>query len=334
MLKTPKTNIHHGVLFSTILAGIDVDFLCKEVGLTKEFLLKREGTMNTEQIIKFWNLTNNHLPYDRPGLALALNFKLDLAGDLGVLINQSENVLEVLKVIVAFRNLVTEMVSFKMEESDLYVKFTITPHNLWETIDLESSISAADYTIANFYHLVNNVVRKDIAPAQICIKKSKKAKLEQYNEYFNTNSKFGDEYYILYHKKDTLTPVAVRNKNLYAYYLEILSKANDAETDNNSLAHTIKQQIYYNYWPYLPTAEEMAGNMLVSYKSLQRKLKNENTSYRELVNEIKSEYAYNMLNSKKFSVTEVSEILGYADINSFSRAFKQMHGVEPRNCMK
>ncbi|HTF82163.1 MAG TPA: AraC family transcriptional regulator, partial [Cytophagales bacterium] len=84
---------------------------------------------------------------------------------------------------------------------------------------------------------------------------------------------------------------------------------------------------------YLPTAEEMATNMLVSYKSLQRKLKNENTSYRELMNQIKSEYAFNMLQSKKFSITEVSEILGYADINSFSRAFKIKHGIEPKSVL-
>lgn len=329
MLKTPKTNIHHGVLFATILAGVDVDFLCKEVGITKEFLLHREGTMNTEQIIKFWNLTNQHLACSRPGLFLASNFKLEVAGDLGVLINQSETVLEVLKVIVAFRNLVTEMISFKIEMVDDFVKFSLIPHNLWETIDLESSISATEYAIANLFHLINCVVNAKVMPVEICLKKSQKSKAEDYNDYFKTNVRFGSEYYIMYHEKDALRPVAVRNKNLYAYYLELLSRANDEETDHNSLAHTIKQQIYYSYWPYLPSAEEMANTMLVSYKSLQRRLKSENTSYRELVNQIKREYAYNMLNSKKFSITEVSEILGYADINSFSRAYKLMYGYEP-----
>ena len=76
----------------------------------------------------------------------------------------------------------------------------------------------------------------------------------------------------------------------------------------------------------MPNCEEMGSYVFISYKKLQRQLKKEKSNYRALINEIKARYASQMLLSGKFNASEISVILNYKDVSSFSRAFKKHNG--------
>lgn len=322
----PKVNIHHTVLFLAQQAGLSVDFICEQIGLSKEFLLEKSETMNTNQIILFWNMVNNHLPYDRPGLEFTKHIKLTYVGLMGELFSKLDTLAPLIPITCSVRNIITEMVHFDYTETDEYLQLNINTQGLWKEIDLESSLSASEYTLSNFFQILNQLADKPVTPHKVGIIPSKKSKRDYYADYFKTDVEFGDAFYIIYKKTDLAQEISTQNRRLHQHYLDLCKAQQFEETQGNSLTSHIENLVFYNYWPNIPSCEEMASYLFISYKQLQRLLKKEDVNYRQLVNTIKDKYASQMMRSGKFKATEISDILNYSHISAFSRAFKEHNG--------
>ena len=79
------------------------------------------------------------------------------------------------------------------------------------------------------------------------------------------------------------------------------------------------------------TDETVAYEFFMSSRTLQRRLKAEGTTFTRLLSEVRFDLARKYLAQGRYSMTEIAFLLGFADITSFSRAFKKWAGVSPRN---
>jgi len=75
--------------------------------------------------------------------------------------------------------------------------------------------------------------------------------------------------------------------------------------------------------------DEIAAEMHVDVRTLRRKLAEEHTSYRELVDEIRTAVAIELLHEGQLTVHAVATRLGYHDAAGFARAFKRWTGTAP-----
>ena len=74
---------------------------------------------------------------------------------------------------------------------------------------------------------------------------------------------------------------------------------------------------------------QVALELKTSVRSLQRQLASEETSFQIVLAEARREHAEKLLKSTRLSIQEISNILGYADISHFTRAFKKWVGLTP-----
>ncbi|APU48737.1 AraC family transcriptional regulator [Acinetobacter junii] len=75
---------------------------------------------------------------------------------------------------------------------------------------------------------------------------------------------------------------------------------------------------------------EVAKQLNMSSRTLQRYLEIEDTTFKALIAEVRKQYAEAMLIQNELSIQEISESLGYADVSHFSRAFKNWTRVTPK----
>jgi AraC-like DNA-binding protein len=75
--------------------------------------------------------------------------------------------------------------------------------------------------------------------------------------------------------------------------------------------------------------EEAAGALFISKRTLSRKLKEENSSFRKVRAEILSRQASAYLRDTQLSVEAIASLLNYHDTASFRRAFKRWFGMPP-----
>lgn len=78
------------------------------------------------------------------------------------------------------------------------------------------------------------------------------------------------------------------------------------------------------------TAEAVAATMGLGERTLQRKLSLEGTSFRELLEQVRSSLAINYMREPQFRLTDIAEMLGYSDLSVFSRSFKRWFGISPQ----
>lgn len=75
----------------------------------------------------------------------------------------------------------------------------------------------------------------------------------------------------------------------------------------------------------------VAKELGLSTRSLRRKLDEENTSYREILQAERRLKAEKLLGTGRLQISELAAGLGYSDVAVFSRAFKSWTGVSPRD---
>jgi AraC-like DNA-binding protein len=73
----------------------------------------------------------------------------------------------------------------------------------------------------------------------------------------------------------------------------------------------------------------VAAELKLSERSLRRRLTEEGTSFREVLQEARQERAKTMLSKSGMSLAVAAEQLGYSDTAAFSRAFKEWTGLSP-----
>lgn len=75
--------------------------------------------------------------------------------------------------------------------------------------------------------------------------------------------------------------------------------------------------------------EDVAAVLNMTPRTIQRHLAKEGTSFRDLLDSLRREYAESSLRETELSVSEIAFRLGYLDLSSFYRAFKRWNGVTP-----
>jgi AraC-like DNA-binding protein len=79
----------------------------------------------------------------------------------------------------------------------------------------------------------------------------------------------------------------------------------------------------------VPTAEGIARMLHLSVRTLHRNLQQEDTTFRDLLSQLRQEQATKYLADPKISISEVGFLLGFSELSSFYRAFKSWTGTTP-----
>ena len=77
------------------------------------------------------------------------------------------------------------------------------------------------------------------------------------------------------------------------------------------------------------TQGSIASAVHMSTRSLQRRLREEGTSYRELLEETRRELATQYMRQSNLSVNEITYLLGFSEPANFTRAFRRWTGRSP-----
>jgi AraC-like DNA-binding protein len=78
-----------------------------------------------------------------------------------------------------------------------------------------------------------------------------------------------------------------------------------------------------------PRLRELAMQIGVSTRTLVRRLRSQNRTYHDLVEELLKDMSAQLLGQPALKISEVSERLGFADPSSFYRSFRRWHSVTP-----
>jgi AraC-like DNA-binding protein len=134
---------------------------------------------------------------------------------------------------------------------------------------------------------------------------------------------------LILNRSDLDLPFTSYNKEL----LEILTPALDLALKEKQRTLTTTEMVKWMMMRSLsagrPDILAMASELGMSDRTLQRRLTEEGTSFKQVLSDARREKALEYLSNPHLDLKEVAFLLGYEDQNSFFRAFRQWEGATP-----
>lgn len=132
-----------------------------------------------------------------------------------------------------------------------------------------------------------------------------------------------------------LIPVAVADQRLTGSNDE-LARLNEhivvkylAYTDKKDIVNRVKAAIIDGLGSGRVAESRIADTLHMTPRNLHRKLLREDTSFKLILNELRKDLAQQYIRDRSITLTEISFMLGFSEMSSFSRAYKNWTGATP-----
>ncbi len=116
----------------------------------------------------------------------------------------------------------------------------------------------------------------------------------------------------------------------------LLARATDEQTaaliasfSRPSVARDVVANIVTRLPDGPPSQHQIASDLAMSNRTLQRKLKDEGVSFNDLLQDTRLQLARRYLGQATRSIAETTYLLGFSEPSAFSRAFKRWTGESP-----
>ncbi len=133
------------------------------------------------------------------------------------------------------------------------------------------------------------------------------------------------------HRRDLDRPFVSYNAELLEMLTPALDRALDEHLRSRSLCEAVKQLQKRNLVGGRPDIRIVASELGMSDRTLQRRLRDEGTSFKHLLAQARHEQALSYLADPSLDIKEIAFLVGYEDQNSFYRAFRLWERDTPTN---
>ncbi|WP_138755983.1 AraC family transcriptional regulator [Paenibacillus sinopodophylli] len=133
------------------------------------------------------------------------------------------------------------------------------------------------------------------------------------------------------HRSDLDRPFVSYNEELLEILTPILDQSLNEQKQSRSYAEMVKWIMKRSLTGGRLDIQTVAKELSMSDRTLQRRLTDENTSFKQLLTHARHEQARAYLADPSLDIKEVAFLIGYQDQNSFYRAFRLWEGDTPAN---
>lgn len=180
-----------------------------------------------------------------------------------------------------------------------------------------------DYNIASLVLAVRSLVGPDWNPEQVDLSRSRPPHAHEWTRYFRCPVRFNaEECLILFDSADLSRPLQSGNRASGAASTEV-----DVPID---FVQLVDREIIRNLGRGIADLPAVAQSLGVNPRTVQRRLVRAGTTYQQRLDEIRQLWARQYLASRHVPLTELAQVLGFADLSTFSRTFRRWFGVSPR----
>ena len=318
------------IVLATECGGDATATICRAAGITPEELANSDLRMSLVQCCAFVETAQALCGDAHMGLHVGQKTTPAVLGLTGHLMQCSKDVLSALQYAWDYAATFTRLFTYRITVGEDEVAIYCEPIAVWNEISPSTAQQCTDITFASLVHFLWLLTRRRFTPKSVFYRFARVPDVREYERILRCAPQFNhDKNCIVFHRADLARPVIGYSSELQELFVRILQEKLRREEGGMAFTREVKQCMLLHFQSDHAQLETVAARLHLTPRTLQRKLKEENTSFRALSNGLKRELACNLLTHDRLSIAEIAYRLGYVEPTAFQRAFRQWTGQPP-----
>lgn len=332
--KNGNSEARRGVITARILTqigteqGVDMSTLLASTGLT-DIALQDDGTaISLQQEIQLIRNLQQALPAIQTlGLIAGNRYHLPQYGLWGYAVVGSPNWGSAINVAIRMVSQYILLTKHRTEKIDNQIV------SLFDTDHLPADIRqfALDRDRACMLKVQRDVSGVTLPYIEVQMRRESPAPevIQAYVDNFGVEPKFGQQQDSASFSAEVLSrPLNLTLENTLRQYGQMCRDLVDARHRRTGVAGKVRDRLLQTPG-HIPDMEEIAAEWNMTSRTLRRHLTAEGATFRDLLEEVRSTLAEELMTQANLTHGEIAERLGYADVTTFIEAFRRWNGMAP-----
>lgn len=316
---------------ATIVRALDAQDLpgaaiAARAGIDEATLRDPDGRVPRGALSRLWELAIEESGDPAFGLLAARHTLQTTFHALGYAVLASSTQREAMERVIRYRRVLGDIMKLSLEDDGDRTRFVIDVSSEvlpWASVDALIAVMARQTRMLHG--------GRDVRPLGISMRRPTPDDRAPYERLLKAPLRFEQrENFLEYARSDCDRPLPAANAELARQNDDVVVRYLARLSGSGVLART-RQSLLEELPNGAPTKQQIAARLGMSPRNLQRLLANEDTSFKQLLEEARLTLARNYLEEGRLPITEIAFLLGFADTSAFSRAFKRWTGTSPRD---
>lgn len=306
------------------LQGVDPMALFEQADIDPAMVINPDRRIPVSKMQVLWRLAAEATGDEAFGLHAAEQLQPATLQGLGLAVLASSTIYDVLRRLVRFSHVLSTGLEITLAERGEFVDLELLAFG-----DEELSPVSQDFGIGVVVALCRLTLGEYFSPLEIRCRRPQPADPDRFAALLGSRIEFGcDQMRMTFVKSDISEQLASANP--------VLAQVNDEQSETYlasftsvSASRRVVGKIIEHLPDGPPSQKDIAAAMHVSNRTLQRKLREEGTSFLDLLQDARLSLAKKYLAQPQRSIVEIAYLLGFSEPSTFSRAFKRWTGQAP-----
>jgi AraC-like DNA-binding protein len=306
--------------------GLSREDLLQQARVDEALLRDPDHRIPISAMVRLWRAIATRTTEPTIGLRIGRDVRVRELGLVGYTMVCSRTVGAALRRLDRYDRIVSDTLDVGLDTA---------PEATWVHVHVRSPLravrAAADARLATLVAVCREIAVSPIDPVLVRLPYRKPPDVTEYQEFFRAPVEFGALATAALVTAEHLERPVAQCDDTLAGYLDRLAEQLLAPIDGGQ---SVREQIRRLLWSELPDGvpplETVSRRLGMSSRTLQRRLRDERTTFHQLLVDFRRDAAPALLRDGRLAVSEVAFLLGYEDPSSFQRAFRHAFGVSPR----
>lgn len=203
----------------------------------------------------------------------------------------------------------------------------------WETVssDFHFTRQISEAMLCAYVRILHNIADDNMNLLEIRFHHGQPADIQEHQDIFKAPLRFNQlKNEIVLHKKDLDLPVFFADPDLVQTLEDLAQKQLDQLYDSNIWTLRVRELICKRLATGSKTGIDTISSILaVSPRKLQNRLKDENTTFQQILDQARKDIASRWLSKKKIPICDIALLLGFSEQSAFNHAFRRWTGLTP-----
>ena len=322
-----SVGLTHAILEALRMVGVaNPEPLLPEAGIDPGLLAKPENRVPFERQNALWRMAVANAPVPAFGLQFARSIQPTSFGVVGYMAMNCGTIAECLDAIVDYQFLAGEGGEFSLESRGPDTALCYTPVNPGDPVTHERVVAMLAATVSFGRWLVGEAFQ----PKRVAFTEESPGEIAEYEEFFGCPVAFaGRQNCAVYTPAVTGLVVPNASEELLALLRERANRMLGRLSRGTGIAGRVASLLASQLDSAVPDKSVIAAQLGMSERTLQRRLREEGTTYQATLDSTRRYLARDLLRNTQLPLADVAAQLGFSEQSTFFRAFRRWEGATP-----